>query len=113
MSRISSGVRPRNATIGPSAVLAAAVGQQSQTREATSMSLLTGIDVAARSVMSPLPPDVWRPSSHTMPTLVPTVKNDAKPCCVLVPSLCGLDGADQVLPPSRDEEIFRSYASGS
>src|SRR5262245_11807530 len=113
MSRISSVVRPRNATAGPSAVLAAAVGQQSQTRDATSMSLLTGIEVAARSVMSPLPPDVWRPSSHTRPRPLAVVKNDAKPCCVLVPSLCGLAGADQVLPPSRDVEVFRSYASGS
>ncbi len=77
------------------------------------LSFLTGIEVAARSVMSPLPPEVWRPSSQTSPTPVPKLKNDAKPCCVFVPSRWGLTGADQVLPLSRDVEIFRSYASGS
>jgi len=38
MSRISSGPRFRNAAIGPSLVMAAAVGQHSQTRRSTALS---------------------------------------------------------------------------
>ena len=40
MSRISCSVRLRKATIGPSAVIAAAVGQHSQTRKSTGVSAI-------------------------------------------------------------------------
>ena len=62
MSRISSAVRLRKATIGPSAVFAAAVGQHSHTRPATTVSLavvslavVSGISrtTLARSVIAP------------------------------------------------------------
>ena len=94
MSRISVALRSRNATIGPSAVMATDVGQQSHTRSSTSDSDSCApfrSNTAARRLMlsSPVPPLVSnaRPSSQTRPSPAPGAWNsEANPCSVLVPS---------------------------
>ncbi|MNC86329.1 hypothetical protein D3C83_19810 [compost metagenome] len=111
MSRTSRGLRSRNATTGPSSVMAAVVWQHSQTRVFTTSSAVCFHDLSKRAKYKPIEPpsgpDVFsswsRPSSQTMPSPVPGIsKSVAKPCCVIVPSWCGAMGRAHVMPSSRE-----------
>ncbi len=86
MSRVSSSVRSRKATMGPDAVTATAVGQQSHTRVSIASSdscVQSRSNIAVRRPIS----FFERPSSHTRPSDPPGASNsDANPCSLFVPS---------------------------
>ena len=125
MSRISSGLRSRYATTVRPAKRAASVWQQLQVLasiSACSLSMPARSTTALRKVIgdscSSWPLSSWplspcpatsdgfaprRPSSQITSTRSPPAgTSETKPCCVAVPSRCGMIGALQVRPRSRD-----------
>ena len=103
--------------IGPFAVIAAAVPQQSQTLvSSTSLAATRSETSAVRRLIAPRwrsPPCCCRPSSQKARTAGPSGSNDTKPCSVWVSSSCAWPSGFHVFPPSVDRPSITTVACDS